>query len=89
MPGQFFVLDAAARRSLAPGRNSLVRPVGEMPSEAGDSPGCPPLCPECGRASARQAGEGFFRAADPPPFDDLDVLVDRLEQRCNGDLDWR
>ena len=81
-PGQFVVRDAAARRMFYARTQQPCPECGRQferksaTPRAGDR-----LCPECGRAvPPSPATQGPSVAADRPPFDDLDILVDQLDQ---------
>jgi len=82
-PGQYVTLDAAARKMFYT-RTKQPCPVcgakAERKSKATTAAGH--LCPECGRPQPMQTpATGSAVASERPPFDDLDVLVDRLDQR--------
>jgi len=82
-PGQFVALDAAARKMFYTRTKQPCPMCGaksERKSRAAAASG--QICPECGRPQAVQTrGAGSAAATEPPPFDDLDVLVDRLDQQ--------
>jgi hypothetical protein len=81
-PGQFVVRDAAARRMFyartqqpcpACGRKAERKSATPRPGDR--------LCPECGRAlPSSPPAKDSASAADRPPFDDLDILVDQLDR---------
>ena len=82
-PGQYVVLDAAARKMFYARTKQPCPRCGlkaERQSAAAQAAG--PLCPECGRPQPAQASDGGAAAAAATPvFDDLDALVDQLDQR--------
>jgi hypothetical protein len=82
-PGQFVALDAAARKMFYTRTKQPCPMCGakaEGKSTAATAAGL--LCPECGRRQPVQTpATGSAVAAEPPLFDDLDALVDRLDQR--------
>jgi len=76
-PGQFVALDAAARKMFYARTKQPCPRCGakaERKSKAATASGH--VCPECGRPQ-----RGSTSTAEPPPFDDLDALVDRLDQQ--------
>jgi Pyruvate/2-oxoacid:ferredoxin oxidoreductase delta subunit len=79
-PGQLVVRDAAARRMFYARTQQPCPACGRKPERKSSTPRAgQPLCPECGRALPSPAG-GAASAAERPPFDDLDLLVDQLDR---------
>jgi Pyruvate/2-oxoacid:ferredoxin oxidoreductase delta subunit len=82
-PGQFVVLDAAARKMFY-SRTRQPCPLcgqtaGSRPSAALSAGG---LCAECGRPRPlKSPAAGAAPTVVPVPFDDLDDLIDRLDQQ--------
>jgi len=81
-PGQFVAWDAAARRMFY---SRTRQPCPRCGQTAGSQPDAAAaqgsLCPECGRPHPVTPAAAAAQTAVPPPFDDLDDLVDRLEQQ--------
>ena len=82
-PDRLVTLDAAARKMFYTRTGKPCPVCGQKAGRKSSAvrPG-DPLCPECGGPQpSQQPAVPAAPAEDHPPFDDLDVLVDRLDQR--------
>jgi Pyruvate/2-oxoacid:ferredoxin oxidoreductase delta subunit len=81
-PGQYVVLDAAARRMFYARTHQACPACGRKAERKSSTPAAGDrLCPECGRSlPSPKAAKGDSVAAERLPFDDLDLLVDQLDQ---------
>jgi NAD-dependent dihydropyrimidine dehydrogenase PreA subunit len=84
-PGRFVTLDAAARKMFYSRTRQPCPVCGQTAGLrlAATATVHGSLCPECGRPQPVNASAaGAAPTALPPPFDDLDDLIDRLDQQA-------
>jgi len=81
-PGQYVILDAAARRMFYARTQQPCPACGRKAAGKSATPAAGDrICAECGRPlPTPKPAKGSARAADRADFDDLDVLVDQLDQ---------